>query len=88
MHVKTRSNIYDHFLGTAMDIIIKLPVLLVLGFIIFTLAQGMYYLAKDDGEADKTRVVRALTLRISLSLVLFALLFIGYLTGFIEPHGL
>lgn len=71
-----------------MDIIIKLPVLLVLGFIIFTLAQGMYYLAKDDGEADKTRVVRALTLRISLFLVLFALLFIGYLTGFIEPHGL
>lgn len=88
MHVKTRGNIHDHFLGTAMDIIIKLPVLLVLGFIIFTLAQGMYYLAKDDGEADKTRVVRALTLRISLSLVLFALLFIGYLTGFIEPHGL
>ncbi len=71
-----------------MDIVMKLPVLLVLGFIVFSLGEGMYFLAKDDGDADKTRVVKALTIRITLSLVLFAMLIIGYLTGFIEPHGM
>jgi hypothetical protein len=71
-----------------MDIIVKLPVLLVLGFIVFSLAEGMYYLAKDDGEADKTRVVRALTVRITLSLILFGLLILGYFFGLLTPHGL
>lgn len=71
-----------------MDIIVKLPILLVLGFIVFSLGEGMYFLAKDDGNADKTRVVRALTVRITLSLLLFALLIVGYWTGFLEPHGL
>jgi hypothetical protein len=71
-----------------MDIIVKLPVFLVLGFIVFSLVQGMYFLAKDDGERDKTRVVRALTVRIALSLLLFALLILGYLSGLLQPHGL
>ncbi len=71
-----------------MDIIVKLPVLLVLGFIVFSLGQGMYYLAKDDGDEDQTRVVRSLTIRIALSLILFALLILGYLFGFLQPHGL
>jgi hypothetical protein len=65
----------------------KIPVILVLVFIIFSLGQGMYYLAKDDGEEDKTRVVRALTVRIVLSLTLFGLLMLGYFTGLLQPHG-
>ncbi len=71
-----------------MDIVAKLPILLLLGFIVFSLAQGMYWLAKDDGAVDKTRVVKALTVRIALSLALFALLIVGYVTGFLNPHGL
>jgi hypothetical protein len=71
-----------------MDIVAKLPILLLLGFIVFSLAQGMYWLAKDDGAVDKTRVVKALTVRIALSLALFALLIVGYFTGFLKPHGL
>ena len=54
-----------------MDFMYKLPVLLVLGFIVFSLGQGMYFLAKDDGDVDKTRVVKALTVRIVLSITLF-----------------
>ena len=65
----------------------KIPVLLVLVFIVFSLGQGMYYLAKDDGEEDKTRVVRALTVRIVLSLTLFGLLMLGHFTGLLQPHG-
>lgn len=71
-----------------MDIVAKLPILLLLGFIVLSLAQGMYWLAKDDGAANKTRVVKALTVRIALSLTLFALLIVGYFTGFFTPHGL
>ena len=71
-----------------MDIIVKLPILLVLGFIVFSLGEGMYFLAKDDGDVDKTRVVRALTIRITLSLILFGLLILGYFSGLLQPHGL
>ena len=70
-----------------MELIFKIPVLLVLVFIVFSLGQGMYYLAKDDGEEDKTRVVRALTVRIVLSLILFGLLMLGHFTGLLQPHG-
>ncbi|MCW4240720.1 MAG: DUF2909 domain-containing protein, partial [Candidatus Thiodiazotropha taylori] len=48
-----------------MDIIFKLPVLLVLLFILISLFQGMYYMAKDDGKNSSTRVVRALTIRVT-----------------------
>jgi len=71
-----------------MEFMYKLPVLLVLAFIVFSLGQGMYYLAKDDGDGDKTRVVKALTVRIVLSLTLFGLLILGYFTGVLEPHGM
>ena len=71
-----------------MDIVAKLPIFLLLGFIVYSLGQGMYWLAKDDGAADRTRMVKALTVRIVLSLVLFALLIVGYFTGFLKPHGL
>ncbi len=70
-----------------MDLIYKIPVVLILGFIVFSLGQGMYYLAKDDGDVDKTRVVKALTVRIVLSLTLFLLLILGYFLGLLQPHG-
>ena len=70
-----------------MELMFKIPVLLVLAFIVFSLGQGMYYLAKDDGDEDKTRVVRALTVRIVLSLTLFGLLILGYMLGLLQPHG-
>jgi hypothetical protein len=69
-----------------MELMFKIPVLLVLAFIVFSLGQGMYYLAKDDGDEDKTRVVRALTVRIVLSLTLFGLLMVGYMLGLLQPH--
>ena len=71
-----------------MEMFFKLPIIIILGFIVFSLAQGMYFLAKDDGSRDKTRVVRSLTIRIVLSLALFGLLFLGYWTGLIAPHSL
>jgi hypothetical protein len=70
-----------------MELIFKLPVFLVLIFILVSLFQGMYFLAKDDGT-DSTRVVKALTIRLVLSLLLFFLLMAGYFFGFLQPHGI
>jgi hypothetical protein len=70
-----------------MDLIFKMPVFLVLLIILVSLFQGMYYLAKDDGS-DSTRVVKALTVRLVLSLALFLLLMAGNFFGFIQPHGI
>ena len=69
-----------------MELIFKLPVFLVLLFILVSLFQGMYFLAKDDGS-NSTRVVKALTLRLVLSLLLFLILMAGYFFGFLQPHG-
>ncbi|WP_133512790.1 twin transmembrane helix small protein [Candidatus Thiosymbion oneisti] len=71
-----------------MELMYKIPVIIILGFIVFSLAQGMYYLAKDDGDEDKTRVVKALTVRIVLSLTLFLLLILGYFLGMLQPSPL
>ena len=70
-----------------MDMIIKIPVFILLALIVFSLGEAMFFLARDDGERDRTRMVRALTVRISLSLILFLILIAGYFFGLIEPHG-
>jgi uncharacterized membrane protein YidH (DUF202 family) len=66
----------------------KLPVLILVGLILIVLAEALYFLAKDHGDKDKTRVARALSLRVSLALILFLLLIAGAFLGFIQPHGL
>lgn len=68
-----------------MNLPFKFLMVLILGLIVFSLAEAMYYLAKDSGRTDRVRVVKALTLRIVLSLVLFALLLGGSAIGLIGP---
>ena len=61
-------------------------ILVILFAIIVSLFSGMYFMLRDRGRS--TRMVKALTVRIILSLVLFALLMIGYWAGWLHPHGL
>jgi len=63
----------------------KLLVIAILLIILFSLFSGLFFLVKDQGSS--TRTVKALTLRIALSVALFALLLIGMSTGLITPHG-
>jgi len=63
----------------------KIIVVLFLIFIVGSLFSGLFYLVKDKGASERT--VRALNLRISLSVILFILLMIGYATGLLQPHG-
>lgn len=54
--------------------------------ILATLGFGLFSLMTDTREQRRT--ARALTWRIGLSVLLIALLFIGYLTGMVHPHNL
>ena len=65
----------------------KLLVAIVLIGIIASLGVALFHLVHDRKGESKS-MVRALTVRISLSVALFILLFIAYAAGWIQPHGL
>lgn len=64
----------------------KIVVILFLFIIIGSLFSGLFYLVKDKGTSERT--VKALTVRISLSVLLFVILMVGYATGLLQPHGI
>jgi hypothetical protein len=59
----------------------RVVVLLFIGFILVSLFSGLYFLLKDPRGSQRT--VKALTIRIVLSLVLFVLLIIAFQLGFV-----
>lgn len=63
---------------------VKLGVILFLLFIVYNLGAGCYYMLYDQGQSD--RVVKSLSWRIGLSILLFALIALGIYTGVIQPH--
>ncbi len=65
--------------------LIRILVIVLLLAIVGSLASALVYLFKD--EPDSRRTVRALTVRISLSVSLFILLLIAYALGLIQPGG-
>ena len=60
---------------------VKIVVILFLVFIVGSLASALYFLVKDRGQGERT--VKALTVRVTLSVVLFALLMLGFYFGLI-----
>lgn len=64
---------------------IKILVLVVLFAIVFSLGSALFHLAKGTGDSKK--MVRALSVRVGLSLVLFVLLMAAYALGLIKPNG-
>lgn len=59
----------------------KFFVLLFVALILVSLFSALFYVMKDRGNSE--RAVRALTVRISLSIMVFAILLLGYHFGFI-----
>ena len=59
----------------------KYIVILFIVLIISSLGSALYYLVKDRGTSDRT--AKALTVRIALSITLFALLMLGFHFGLI-----
>ena len=64
----------------------KIFIVLTLLAILGSLASGLIFLIKDNGQS--TRTAKALTVRIGLSVFLFLMLMLGIYTGAIQPHGI
>jgi TRAP-type C4-dicarboxylate transport system permease large subunit len=64
----------------------KSVVVLLLITIIYCLGSAVFFMLRD--KATSKSMVKALTWRITLSLLLFILLLIGFAMGWITPHGI
>jgi uncharacterized BrkB/YihY/UPF0761 family membrane protein len=70
-----------------MEHLVWLLVLVCFLAIVASLGSALYHLSRGAPE-DSARLSRALTVRITLSLVLFVLLMLAWYFGLISPHGL
>jgi len=66
--------------------VIKLLVVCVLVAIVASLGTALYHLS--HGQGDSRRMLRALGVRVTLSLALFVLLLLAWWAGLISPRGL
>lgn len=66
--------------------LVKAIIIFFLLIILYSLGSALYYLVRRD-QPNSVRVVKALSWRIALSLLLFVLLFIAYACGWIAPHA-
>jgi hypothetical protein len=68
-----------------MEMLIRIAVIVMLIAIVASLGSALFHLSR--GKGDSKSMVRALTVRIGLSIVLFVLLMIAWYTGLISPHA-
>jgi Protein of unknown function (DUF2909) len=71
-----------------MDSLVGLLIVCALAAVVLSLGSGLFHLSRGRGDEDSRKLARALTLRIAISLALFALLMIAWYFGLIAPHGL
>lgn len=64
----------------------KIVILATLLAIVLSLGHALY--AMVSGPSDDKRMVRSLTVRVALSVGLFVMLLIAWITGGITPHGI
>ena len=64
----------------------KILVIVIFLGIVAAMGSALYFLVKDRGDSD--RLARALTWRVAISVSLFALLFVLWWAGLIQPHAL
>ena len=64
---------------------VKAVIIVFLLVILYTLGSSFYFMVRDKGEGD--RVVKRLSWRIGLSLLLLAVLYLMFLAGWIEPSA-
>ena len=69
-----------------MNPLIRIVVIVVFLGILVSLGSALYQLTRANNDSRK--MVRALTVRIGLSVLLFALLMVAWYLGLIEPHGI
>jgi Flp pilus assembly protein protease CpaA len=67
-------------------VLIRIVILGLLAAIVLSLGLALYHLG--SGKGDSQKLLRALTVRIALSVLLFILLMIAWRAGLITPRGL
>jgi len=60
-------------------------ILLFFVFIVYSLGSALFYMMKDQGGSK--RMVKALTMRIGISILLFVFIIISFWMGWIKPTG-
>ena len=65
----------------------KILVLALLALIVISLFSALAMLLRNDDQAKRDRVVKALTVRIALSMGLFLMLLAGFYIGFLPAPG-
>ena len=68
--------------------IIKSIVIIAFILIIISLGTALFHLVKHKTQEQSEQTVKALTFRITLSIILFVFIFIAFATGLLKPHGL
>ena len=63
----------------------KFLILVFFIFIAYSLASALYYMTKDSGGSK--RMVKALTMRIGISILLFLFIIFSFWMGWIKPAG-
>jgi hypothetical protein len=69
------------------ELLFKILVIAILLIILLSLSGGLFFLIKDK-KRNSNRMVTSLSFRVGLSLLLFFLLFYGFYSGLIQPHGI
>jgi hypothetical protein len=65
-----------------MKIVVAIAFVLIIG----SLGAALFFLMRDKGKSNNT--VRALAVRVGLSITLFLMLLVAYKLGYIQPTGL
>lgn len=68
--------------------IIKSVVIIAFILIIISLGSALFHLVNRKNQEQSEKTVKALTFRITLSILLFIFVFIVVATGVFKPHGL
>ena len=64
----------------------RIVILVLLFAVVASLFSGLYFVYKDKGQSN--RAVISLTIRIALSVLVFAILMVSYYMGWIPKTGL
>jgi len=64
----------------------KIIIIGLLLVILFSLGTALFSMLKNEPESNRT--VKALTVRVALSIALLILIMVGYSMGWITPHNL
>lgn len=59
----------------------KIILLVLLGLVVISLFSGLYFMYRDKGKSRRT--VIALTIRVALSVTIFAIVIVGFIMGWL-----